>query len=90
MHYVQKSYRFAYCIYAFFFVLVCYFLFFVCAGEGGGVFCNNKTEASKIQFIFLYEQTFCTLVIKHLSSKRMTTSEDWIISHELLQVLMFF
>lgn len=51
-------------------------IFCVCWGGGGGVFCNNKTEASKIQFIFLYEQTFCTLVIKHLSSKRMTTSED--------------
>lgn len=51
--------------------------YFLCVlGRGGGVFCNNKTEASKIQFIFLYEQTFCTLVIKHLSSKRMTTSED--------------
>lgn len=77
MHYVQKSYRFAYCIYAFFFLSWSVTSYFLCVlGRGGGVFCNNKTEASKIQFIFLYEQTFCTLVIKHLSSKRMTTSED--------------
>lgn len=60
----------------FFFCLGLLLLIFCVCWGGGGVFCNNKTEASKIQFIFLYEQTFCTLVIKHLSSKRMTTSED--------------